>query len=38
MEHIDNMTALRQNVSLQAYGQRDPLFIRISLMLTFKIS
>ena len=27
MEHIDNMTALRQNVSLQAYGQRDPLIV-----------
>ncbi|MBI96204.1 preprotein translocase subunit SecA [bacterium] len=27
MGHIDNMTALRQNVSLQAYGQRDPLIV-----------
>ncbi len=25
MEHIDAMTYLRQNVSLRAYGQRDPL-------------
>jgi preprotein translocase subunit SecA len=25
MEHIDDMTYLRQNVALHAYGQRDPL-------------
>lgn len=25
MEHIDEMSYLRQNVALQAYGQRDPL-------------
>ena len=27
MEHIDNMTSLRENVALQGYGQRDPLII-----------
>ncbi len=27
MEHIDSMSNLRQNVSLQAYGQRDPLLV-----------
>ena len=25
MEHIDDMSYLRQNVAMQAYGQRDPL-------------
>jgi preprotein translocase subunit SecA len=27
MEHIDNMSHLRENVSLQGYGQRDPLIL-----------